>query len=89
MHKSTLDRLIQNLSEPLEPEETRNRVLPGKAQSGDVYVWLGRRLLERHEWGLAFKCVELAVNSGRVSRSEEVTDLYLDICRRLDRAPPA
>jgi uncharacterized protein HemY len=58
-------------------------LLAKKAASGDLYIQLAMRYLERHEWGKARLALEEGLAKGSLSEHGEAIRLLQDIYLRL------
>ncbi|RLQ21463.1 hypothetical protein DWB85_11910 [Seongchinamella sediminis] len=54
------------------------------SQTGDTYLHLAEMLLEKHEWGLALRAVESALDKGCLADVDGAHSMLREICKRLD-----
>ena len=60
-------------------------LLATKSNRGDMYLSIARMHLEKHEWGLARKAIETALDKGQLTDEREARRLRLEIYARLGR----
>lgn len=62
-------------------------LLAGKCERGDISLNMARQLLSQHEWSLAKRAVEQALEKGGLSSPASARRLLKDISQRLGEQP--
>ena len=62
-------------------------LLSKKSAKGELSLDLAKQFLQCHEWGLAKREIESALNKGGLTDTDTAMALYDDVCNRLDVTP--